>query len=92
MKMEDYLKEYSSGKYLTYLKNANYGDVFSRETYVDDGLSESVRYWAEHEFPEEVKEWVLGEAKSENYGLVRKPKETVDSYGNRRNEKGEIFW
>ena len=90
--MEDYLKETTSGKYLTYLKNANYGNVFSRETYVDDGLSESFRKWIDNDFPEEVKEWTLGETKSGNYGLTKTPKETVDTYGNRRNEKGEIFW
>ena len=85
--MEDYLKETSSGKYLTYLKNAHYGDVFSRETYVDDGLSESFRKWIDLDFPEEIKEW-----KSGNYGHIETPKETVDTYGNKRNEKGEIFW
>lgn len=85
--MEDYLKETTTGKYLTYLKNANYGDVFSRETYVDDGLSESFRKWIDNDFPEEIKEW-----KSGNYGRIKTPKETVDSYGNKRNEKGEIFW
>ena len=77
--------------YLTYLGFDKYRDNYGIP-YTDDGFSESFRKWVNQDFSEEVKKWVNGEAKSENYKIEEKPKETVDVYGNKLNEKGEICW
>lgn len=64
--------------YLTYLGLGKYRDIYDVQ-YVDDGLSEEFRKWA-------------NSAKTDTKNPVEKPKETVDAYGNKLNEKGEICW
>jgi len=64
--------------YLTYLGFDEYRKIYD-VPYVSDGLYEEMRKWA-------------NSAKTTPKKPVEKPKETVDAYGNKLNENGEICW
>lgn len=64
--------------YLTCLGFDRYRDIYD-VPYAGDGFYEEVRKWA-------------NSAKTTPKEPAEKPKETVDAYGNKLNEKGEICW